>query len=178
MSKARELIEKYVAKSPDEQRFWDKHETEVFDPMEIRKNVIDPSLENVGVINRKKERHGYNSADSKAAYENVVIQWRDIQSVLNEADLDEDTRDTIYAGLAENALDLNESFYDNISEEVINKVYESASDEERELLDEILASDEGHEDVLNALFEEDLSDEEIDEYDALAGDFEDERLED
>jgi len=178
MSKARELIEKYVAKSPDEQRFWDKHVTQVFDPMEIRKNVIDPSLKNVGTVNRKKERHGYSSAEGKAAYENVVIQLSDITNVLNEAGLDEETLETVYAGLVENALDLNESFYDNMSEEVINKVYESASDEERELLDELFASDEGHEDVLNALFEDEISDEELDEYDAIAGDFEDEEIED
>jgi len=174
--RAKSIVEKYVARSPDEQRFWDKHDTQVFDPLNVKANVIDPALKGVGTVKRKETKHGYDSAESEAAYENFVIQLSDIEAVLTEADLDPELLEQIYSGLAENAIALDESFYDNMAEQIIEGVYETSNDAEREMLNNLLSTNEGYEDILDALFEDEIGNDELDALEAEVEDeFEDER---
>jgi hypothetical protein len=68
------VVEKYEpnSRAGDEQAFLDKHVVAEYDPANVKGNVLDPSLEHVGTIDRNKDNHGYNPGEDDAVNEELL----------------------------------------------------------------------------------------------------------
>jgi hypothetical protein len=155
MTKLLNILEKYKSRSGEdsgEQDFVYKHtdNIEVFDGpgvAEIRA-AVDSSP---GHVSQTELRHGYRPDEDASVYEELMqFDIEEIREALQTSDLDEETIRVIEESLFEEA-DLQ---IHTMVGEAVGEYYQEASDEERTLIDEMLATDEGYEELLDMLFAE------------------------
>jgi hypothetical protein len=159
------ILEKYKSRAGEdspEQDFFYKHtdNVSVFDGpgvAEIRA-AIDAAP---GHAVNTELRHGYKPDEDASVYESFDIEQ--IREALQITGLDEDTINEIEQSLIEDAeIELHQ-----MVGEAVADYYNSATEEEQQILDEMLSTDEGYEELLDMIFEngdeEDDEDEENDE---------------
>jgi hypothetical protein len=167
MSELQRILEKYkkadatvsrAGKDSDEQRFVDKHieNVSVFDGPGVAE--VEKAAQSVGMVDRNME-HGYNPGQDAEVYENFSIE--DLQSVFESIDIDQTIAEEVISTLKESA----PSHVLKVIDEAVQEYYDDATEEEKEMLDEMLSTSEGYEELLSHIFEEEEEDEDDDEDD-------------
>lgn len=154
------ILEKYRAAGGDEQRFADKHT----DNVQVTDGPGAKEASKAGKSTKKKkdERHGYEPGEDEEVYESSVFNIEDLRSVLSEKEMDESLIEEIEKELVE-AKDTTDYF--NLIDDAINTFIEEASEEERAVVQEMISTEEGYQELLDFIFEEDDEDEEDDDDD-------------
>lgn len=130
MSDLNTILEKYKARSGDEQNFTDKHTDNINTTDAPGGDTVKKVIDKMKKHDRKATRQGLDPEEEEDMYES-----------------NEDLLDTIDTMIRE--------YYD-----------EEASAEEKELLDEMMSSAEGYQELVDMVFEEkDKNDDEDDEND-------------
>lgn len=149
MSELQRILEKYKSRAgddSDEQAFMDKHtdNISVFDGpgVEEVKRAVDAVSHN-----NADGHHGHTLEDAEDMYENFSIE--DLRSILESMEVDSDFTDELEKALKESA----PSHVLKVIDEAVRDYYDEATDEEKEMLDEMLSSDEGYEELINYIFE-------------------------
>jgi len=160
MSELQRILEKYKSRAgddSDEQRFIDKHtdNVSVFDGPGVAE--VQKAAQATSFVDRSME-HGYNPGQDEEVYESFSIE--DLRSVFKSMDVEQEIAEEVVKSLKESA----PSHVLKVIDEAVQEYYDEASDEEKAVLDEMLSTDEGYEELLNQIFEED-DDEDEDEDD-------------
>jgi hypothetical protein len=157
------ILEKYKSRSGEdspEQDFFYKHtdNVSVFDGpgvAEIRA-AIDAAP---GHAVNTELRHGYKPDEDASVYESFDIEQ--VRIALQEAELDEETISEIEQSLIEDSeIELHQ-----MVGEAVADYYNNATEEEQQILDEMLSTDEGYEELLDMIFENEEDDEDEEEDD-------------
>lgn len=160
MSTLKNILEKYkkvengpldqAEKGEGENNFIDTHtdNVSVFDGPGVEENIAAQNA--TSVFARAKNNMGYDEGESESVYEQTFT-IEDIKSILHEEQLDAETIDHIENSLLDE--EQSEVFMQIVSE-TIQDFYDAADEEEQALLDEMLATEEGYEEFLDMIFEE------------------------
>lgn len=155
------ILEKYKAKGADEQHFMDKHTDNVQVTDGPGAKEADAAAKKVKKSTRKPH-HGYEPGEDEEVYESVDrFSIEDIKSVLVTEELDEEIVDRIEKTL----LEASPAYFMQIVDEAVNAFVEEATDEERAILDEMLSTEEGYQELVDLIFEEDDDDDDEDDED-------------
>jgi hypothetical protein len=161
------ILEKYKSRAgedSDEQNFVYKHtdNIEVFDGPGVAEIKAAIAASPGHSIN-SDPRHGYRPDEDASVYEETnTFELEEIKETLLKYNLDEDTIEQIEASLLESSA--NEML--RIIDEAVNDFYQEATKEEKDVLDEMLSTDEGYAELIDMIFEEDESEEDDSEDDS------------
>jgi len=158
MTTLKSILEKYKQNGEDEQRFMDKHTENV--------SVLDgPGVEEIQKAARgvSAAKHiGYKSDEDETVYESTDrFSIEDIKAVLVTEDIDED----IIERVENHLLEASPSYFMQIIDSAVHSFREEATDEERAVIDEMLSTEEGYQELVGLIFEEDEDDDEDDDED-------------
>ena len=151
MSELKRILERYKQNGEDEQRFMDKHTDNVAD----HDAPGSAEIKKASNVTKKKKRTADQEGDS--VYETFSME--DIRAVLVSEDIDEEVIDRIETHLIE----ASPEFFMNIIGDAIHQFREEATDEEKVVIDEMLSTEEGYEELIELIFEEDDDDDEDDD---------------
>ena len=129
MSDLNTILEKYKARSGDEQNFMDKHTENVQVTDAPHGDTAKKTIEKMKKHDRKKTRQGMEPEEEEGMYES------------------------------------EEQLVDMIDRLIREYYNDDASSEEREMLDEMMSSAEGYQELIDMVFEETEKDEDEDEED-------------
>lgn len=152
MSRISSVLEKYEPKPEDEKRFVDKHVVQKHD--DVAKNSEDTFK---GGKKSKTRKADYEEGEDEKVYENILYRLK--------GDLTEEQMIDLIERFLE-PVNIDEGVYNSFITSIVEEIYEQASDEEKTVLDEMLASDEGYEEILEMIAEAcDCDDDEDDDDD-------------
>jgi hypothetical protein len=160
MSTLKTILEKYKQNAEDEQRFMEKHteNVSVMDGPGVAE--IEKAVKGHTYASRKEQRAGYDAGDDESVYESTeTFSIEDIKAVLSSEEIDEDIINRIESHLVEGS----PSYFLNIIDGAIETFREEATDEERELIDEMTSTEEGYQELVDLIFEEDDDEDDDDE---------------
>ena len=148
MTTLKSILEKYKQNGEDEQRFMDKHteNVSVMDGPGVAE--LQKAMGHTKKVKRIADQEGdevYESTDH--------FSIEDIKSVLVTEDIDEDTINRIEQHLVE----ASPSYFMEIIDNAVETFREEASEEERAIIDEMLSTEEGYQELVDLIFEEDVS---------------------
>lgn len=147
-STLKNILEKYKARSEDEQHFMDKHTDNVAMHDAVGKSEHDDAVSKIKKHSRSKTRQGYEPGEDEEVYESFTLE--DVRAALSAAEINESVIDEVEDTLT----NASPSYFMKIIDEAINEFYDEASEEEQNLLDEMLSTDEGYEELIDFIFEE------------------------
>lgn len=170
MSTLQSILEKYKAKSEDEQNFMDKHTDNVQVTDHPNAKDVHDSAKKVKKADRKSNRQGYEPEEDAEVYESQqMFSIDEIKAVLASVEVEEEVIDRIEDTLEE----ASPAYFLQIIDEAVQEFLEEADEEDREILDEMLATEEGYEELIDLIFEdedEDDDDDDDDECEKCGGD--------
>lgn len=151
------ILEKYKIRTMrsdgDEQRFADLHTDNI--------SVFDgPGVKEVMAAANATSRVAKPEApNDEEMYESVSFTIDEIKAALADPslELNQDLIESIEDELF-NVVDLDEEAveYLSIIDEAVNDFYQEATEEEQAIIDEMLSTDEGYEEFLDMIFEDDM----------------------
>ena len=147
MSNLKNILEKYKARSGDEQDFADKHTENVKVTDAPGKKEHDAIHDKAKMASRKGK--GYAPGEDEEVYEGYY-SVADIASVLSSTELSEDQIEYVLNTLEESSPSKLVSMID----EAMQEFYEEASEDERKMLDEMMNDEEAYAEFVSNLFEE------------------------
>jgi len=122
---------------------------------------IDKAVAAINHIKRGPERHGHEIDTDADVYESADMSYADEIEELSGMDYNDE--DLV---IEEDILQEDAAFFLKLIDEAVAEFYEEeADDEEREMLDEMLASDEGYQEFIDLIFEAKECDDEDDDDD-------------
>ena len=156
------ILEKYKAKSGDEQNFMDKHTDNVDQTDGPGAKEVHDGAKKVKKADRKSNRQGYEPEEDAEVYESQqMFSIDEIKAVLASVELEEDMIDHIEDTLEE----ASPAYFLQIIDEAVAEFLEEADEEDREILDEMLQTQEGYEELIDMIFEEEDDDDDDDDDD-------------
>jgi hypothetical protein len=163
------IIEKYKARSGDEQDFMDKHTDNVEVTTAPGGEKGKEASEKMKKADRKNTRQGYEPGEDEEYYESrqmkdskkeMMVSKGGKVEVIDKKDW-ESYKKKGYIVAEDFGVDLDTML--SIIDEAVAELSEELTEDEKLSLDEMLSTPEGYQDLINSIFEE--KDEDEDEYD-------------